>query len=213
MLYYTRKGAIPFLNTYSKRPRPLVWLLLTLSLLSACRSPEIIRHEVKLAVDNPIAVDIPSNWQTSQYERNNSFSLWRESGVLRKESARIYVQALTSLPAPTSSEEILTTSLNYRVRNLAERNGASIVQEPVSFESGVYDIATAIFQYLEETSTLERLIGPGPAGKRQTVEMRTITCTGEWGGFATVHFSPGDNQEINTEARAIIDSIQLLDCE
>lgn len=215
MFYCIKSLLIPSLDICSKRLAPLVWLLLTLALLPACRSTEVVRQEVMLdaGYKNPIVIDIPGNWHTSQYERNSSYSLWRESGLLNRESARITLESLTSVTLPASSDEILAARLDNQITTFAERNGARIIQEPISSEVGGHNIATAIFQYLEETTVFERLFGPGPASSWKTVEMRTITCAGEWGNFATVRFFLSNNEEMNAEARDIIDSIQLLDCE
>lgn len=197
----------------SKQPWYLLWLLVLAASVSACRSPELVEQEVRLGPSTTMVIELPSDWETSQYERNSSYTVWGSGGILGRDKTTVRFQAATTLRSPAPSEEHLAAEIHYLIEYIVTEGGsASIIQEPTSHESGSYDVATAVLEYYDPRNLLERVVSPGSLGNARTMEMQTITCADRSPGIVSIRHIPGNSDELNAQAREIIDSVQLA-CE
>lgn len=127
---------------------------------------------------------------------------------MRKDSVRIVIQPFTTLPESSFLSEHLEAAID-RIGTSYNLDSVTIIQEPTIIEGEVYEMATATILIptipIAEDSTANQVGLQGP-DVFQTVDMRTIRCPGN---FAFVYVYKGNSEQLNAEAEAIVDSIQL----
>ncbi len=185
----------------------LFLMLLIVSIISGCNS-----RSSKQTYENPefgISFERPKNWSVEYDERTRSIALKAEVGMWKKEMARIDIMGVAISPSPYVSEQELKANID-RIRILYNLDSVNIVQEPTIIENEDYEIATATILIattsLPKDSPLNQF-GVQEPGTFQRIDMWTIKCTDN---FALVYVYKGSNEQLNTEAEAIVDSIELV---
>lgn len=155
-----------------------------------------------------ISLEKPGNWNLEFYERNRSIVLEAETGIWNKDSVLIVIQGIAVSPLPYDSKQELEANID-RIRTLYNLKSVTVIQEPTIIEDEAYKMATATFliptMSIPEDSTANQ-VGVQDPDMFQTVDMRTIRCPGN---FALIYVYKGNSQQLNAEAEAIVDSIQL----
>jgi len=186
----------------------LLALLSVIYMVSGCSSTSVKQSFDDFGSSGGLSLEKPRNWQAEFDERTETIMLEAEKGILRKDSVRIVIQPFTTLPESSLLSEHLEAAID-RIGTSYNLDSVTIIQEPTIIEGEVYEMATATILIptipIPEDSTANQVGLQGP-DVFQTVDMRTIRCPGN---FALVYVYKGNSEQLNAEAEAIVDSIQL----
>jgi hypothetical protein len=158
-----------------------------------------------------ISLEKPANWSVEYRERNGLLVLEAESGFWHRNTTRIEIlgNACSSNSWFNRPREELVANLE-RIRSLYNLESITIIQEPISIDNGDFDIIRVIIAVptsamLKDTSRIQ--VKDREPGALQTIDLYAITNEGIT-FFAYIY--EGDDNELNEQARIIIDSIQLI---
>ena len=155
-----------------------------------------------------ISLETSGNWSLEFNERNRSIVLEAETGIWDKDSILIVIRGIAISSLPYDSKQELEANID-RIRILYDLDPVTVIQEPTIIEDEAYEMATATIliptMSIPEDSTANQ-VGVQDPDISQTVNMRTIRCPGN---FAIVYVYKGNSEQLNAEAKAIVDSIQL----
>ena len=187
----------------------LLALLSVICMVSGCGSTSSKQSFEDFGSSGGLSLEKPRNWQAEFDERTETIMLKAEKGILRKDSVRIVIQPFTTLPESSLLSEHLEAATDI-IGTSYNLDSVTIIQEPTIIEGEVYEMATATILIptmpLPEDSTANQ-VGVQEPDVFQTVDMRTIRCPSN---FAIIYVYKGNSQQLNAEAEAIVDSIQLI---
>jgi hypothetical protein len=188
-----------------------IYLLIPLLilLLSGCnikQSTQIYENS-----ESGISLEKPSNWEVTYTERNGMISLSPKMGLWDKQSSRIEIFGpacrTTSNPWTNNPDE-LKSDVN-RIRILYGLNAVTYSQEPKEYIIGGNEVVMAAV----DIPTLSMVDDPNrilvdDKGQNifQTIEIYAISNDNN-GVMGYIY--KGNDDELNKQAREIIDSIQL----
>ncbi len=157
-----------------------------------------------------ISLEKPGNWSLEFYERNGSIVLEAESRGENKNSARIEIYGFACVPTLSNNpDEELELNIE-RIRTLYNLDSVTIVQEPSKVETGDNEMTKAIITIptisLPEDSAKNQVGTRGP-DIYQIIDMFAVRNSNN--DSIMVYVYKGNSEELNAEAEAIIDSIQL----
>lgn len=207
-MFHHLKKIFPFPSGQSQWYR-LGFLLVLLSityLVSGCSSTT--SQELYENSEFGISLDKPGNWSLEFYERNRSIVLEAETGIWNKDSVLIVIQGIAVSPLLYDSKQELEANID-KIHTLYNLDSVTVIQEPTIIEGEAYEMATATIliptMSIPEDSTANQ-VGVQDPNVFQTVDMRTIKCPGN---FALIYVYEGNSEQLNAEAEAIVDSIEL----
>ncbi len=181
-------------------------LLSVTFLVSGCSSTT--SKEIYENSEFGISLEKPSNWSLQSDERSRSIVLEAETGIWNKDSILIVIQGIAVSPLPYDSKQELEANID-RLRMVYNLDSVTVIQESAIVEDEVYEMATATIliptMSIPEDSTANQ-VGVQDPDMFQTVDMRTIRCPDN---FALIYIYKGNSEQLNAEAEAIVDSIQL----
>ena len=160
-----------------------------------------------------ISLEKPVNWDLEFYERSGSIILEAETGAGIKHSARIEIQGAACFPTPEwlkSPEEVILRDLD-RIQTLYDLGSVTLIQAPMKVEDGERQVTEAIIA-IPTISMIDdparNQVGNQSPDTSQSIEIFEIRES---------NFSPimayiyrGNSEELNTEAKGIIDSIRFI---
>lgn len=185
----------------------VIAILLIDSIVSGCSSTIAIDQHYQ----NPefgISLVKPENWEIKYHERNRSIEI-EKMGLLRDRSAYIAIRGIMVTNQPSSAEQELASSID-RIQTRYNLDSVTIIQEPViskkqEHETG-YVMISIPTHSIPKDSNANR-IGTQSLGSFQQIELYVTICPEN---FAMVYLYSSNNEESNSEAEAIIDSIELV---
>lgn len=189
----------------------LVFLFALLSvtyLVSGCRSTT--SQELYENAKFGVRLEKPGNWRLSLNERSGSIVLEPESGNGLKDSARIEIYGYACVPTLSHNTNETLESNIERIRTLYNLDSVTIIQPPIQVETGDNEITKATIRIptmsLSEDSAKNQVGDRGP-DIFQTIDMVAIRDRNNHS--IMVYLYKGNSEELNAEAEAIADSIQL----
>lgn len=185
-----------------------VALLSIIQMVSGCSSMTSEQSYEDFGSSGGLRLEKPRNWHAEFDERTETIVLKAERGILRKDSIRIVIQPFTTLPESSLLSEHLEAAIELTgVRENSD--SVTVVQEPTIVEDEAHSMATATIliptMSIPKDST-EDQVGVQALDRFQTVTMRAIRCPGN---FAVIYVYEGNSDQLNAEAEAIVESIQL----
>jgi hypothetical protein len=159
-----------------------------------------------------LMLEKPSNWDLAYSERNGVIYLEAKKGVLKKDVIRIQIHGgscLSNLQEPTTPYNTPKEEIEWNIRRmkmLYNLESITIIQEPMADHVGSNEVTKAVIELpaavLEEGSS-----GNRGSDASQIVNMFQINDGDKRSVMAYVFQS--NNEELNTQAEEIIDSIQF----
>lgn len=155
-----------------------------------------------------ISLEKPSNWSLEFHERNRSIVLETKKGIWNKDSVLIVIQGIAVSPLPYDSKQEIEVNID-RIRTLYDLDSVTTIQEPTIIEDEAYEMAIATIliptMSIPKDSTANQL-GVQEPDVFQIVNIGAIRCPSN---FAIIYVYQGNSKQLNAEAKAIVDSIQL----
>lgn len=183
----------------------LLSVIYTVSGCSSTTSQELYENS-----EFGISLEKPDNWRLEFYKRSGSIVLETENGVWHKDSARIEIYGYACVPTLFHNLDEALESNIERIRTLYNLDSVTIVQEPIQGETGDNEVTKAIITIptmsLPEDSAKNQ-VGDRRPDTFQTIEMFAIRDRNNHSIMVYVY--QGNSEELNAEAVAIVDSIQL----
>jgi hypothetical protein len=162
-------------------------------------------------VDFGISLDRPSNWSLEFYERSGSIVLEATGGLWNKDSARIEVFGYACVPQQFDDPIAELTANIERIGALYNLDSATVIQEPVTIFSEQGKVAEATILVptisLPEDSVINQ-VGDSGAEIFQIIDM--IAVRDGSNHSVMVYVYRGNDEALNNEAHAVVDSIVFL---
>jgi hypothetical protein len=205
MFCYLKKTA-PCWYTQWHRPGFLIIMVGIVYIVSACSSPS--PKQLYENFEFGISLEKPGNWSLEFYERNGSIVLEAKDGIWNKNSARIEIYGYACIPSLFANlDEELESNID-RMRTLYNLDSVTIVQESTKTEDNEVAMSTIMIPTisLPEDSTRNQ-IGIREPDVFQIVDILAIRNSNN--ESIMVYLYKGNSEELNIEAKDIVDSIKL----
>jgi hypothetical protein len=188
----------------------ILLVLLLSSLLASCTSSKLDIYENQ---ESGIWLEKPGNWDISYNERNGMTSLRAEQGIWNKDAASILI---FGFPCQRDDEGIRDMEVEFesaisRLRTVYSLDSITIIQNPFMYQVGEYEYYRASIEIpssaFKDTSD-EKAIEEKDQDSFRTVDLFRVYD--EDGASIYIEVYEGESVELNTQAYAIVESIQLF---
>lgn len=177
-------------------------------IMSGCGPSPSIKHYRNSEMG--VSLEQPQNWDLSYFERSGSIVLETETGFWEKESTRIEIWgSACSSSASMNQEEILVSDID-RIRILYNLDSTNILQEPTTDKYGDYEVSKVSIDVptTSLSDSVRNQIGVQDPNINQVIDIFNIKDNKD--NSIMVYVYKGNNEQLNAEAEAIVDSIELI---
>ncbi|MEZ4713491.1 MAG: hypothetical protein R3A44_40260 [Caldilineaceae bacterium] len=183
-----------------------VAMFLLVVLLAGCTPEPSIQHYEN--AEFGVVLEKPRNWTIKYHERNRSLEINFDGGISNRGKALIIIRGIALAPSSYMPiQELELTIAN--IGDLFNVQTVTINQEPVVIEKGGHEVGIAKISVptmsIPESSTANQM-GIRDPNVFQQIELLTMQCPNN---FAMAYLYLGNNEQINAEAEAIVNSIEL----
>jgi len=153
----------------------------------------------------------PDNWNATFYERSGRIVVEGKSGFLKKSSARIEIYGGPECHPFGSQDPIKYVETDIeRIGNLYSVDSVTIIESPTQIKSVNREVTRAVIGLPISALSDDKAINQ--FSKRdsetiQTIDLRLILD--DTGCFAIVYLYKGNDQPLNAQAEAIINSLNF----